>query len=194
MAKENLVPETAQALNIERGFDISSAELRTDVAIEKKPEVFKKNILFLIKQRGMKKASIAEEADVPPEWLRQLTSRGLSQIRRGSKDYLERLRRFFLLDSVSNLWSELLIDEIKQTEHRAVKMYPFLRSKDWPYAWKVLTLLQTGEYDFLRGLIDKSYSQETARGAKLPRDDNKEVKASAKDMAAYRRSRQLGQN
>lgn len=155
MRKRNVDPEVADAINVGRTTDMSFAELRTEEVGERKSDVFRKNIRFLIKQRGMKKAGIAKALGVSEEWLRQVSRRGLSQVRKGSRTSLDRLRRFFSLDSVDELWSENLIDSHKQAERRAAEMAPYLRSKDWPYAVRFMELLLSGEYDFFRVLIDK---------------------------------------
>lgn len=127
--------------------------------IERNSQVFLKNLRYLTEQSRQTKASIAQVAVVSHEWLRQLTQRGLSQIRQKNREPLERLRRFFNLDSIDDFWSATLISELERVRRRSTAMNPLLRSKDCPYAFKVITLLQTGEHDFVRDLIDTLYRQ-----------------------------------
>ena len=146
--KENIDPKDAQLQNVEKGFNLSFDDLPTRTGVVQDPHIFRKNIQFLIAHCGKTKAVIAKEARVPPEWLRQLSRRGLRQIRENSRSLLDRLRRSFLLDSVEELWWDGLIDSLKKTRRREEQGHPFLRSKDWPYAVRFLQLLQSGEYDF----------------------------------------------
>lgn len=180
MRKQNLDPEVAHAINVERRTDMSFAELRTEEVVERKSDVFRRNIRFLIKQRGMKKAGIAKALGLSEEWLRQVSRRGLSQVRKGSRTSLDRLRGIFWLDSVGELWSVSLIDRLKQTERRAAQMHPFLRSKDWNYAVKFMELLQSGEYDFLRHLMDKLYGHEIATADQSVRGGKEEADVTSK--------------
>ena len=189
--KVRLTPEDAERVNLDARFNLSFADLRTDGAepssIERDPKVFRKNLRFLIKVKGMSKATVAKEAKVREDWLRKVMWGGLKQIRPRSKASLDRLRRFFSLDSVDELWSETLIDSLKQTECRAARIQPCLRSKHWPCIDKFLYLLQSGDYDFVGELVGKLYEQKTALEGRS--SHNKEEKASAKDLAEYRRSR-----
>jgi hypothetical protein len=195
MRKRNLDPEIVEAKahevrrrptgkkEVEGAATSSFADLRTNEEIERKSDVFLANVRFIIGLRGMKQATVAKEARIPAEWLRQLTRRGLKQKRGGSEEYLERLRRFFLLDSVDELWSPTLIPSLKQTERRAAQIHPFLRSKDWPYAKRIVELLQSGDYDFLRDLIDRLSEREAAiAGQSYQEGQGEEDRASPEDM------------
>ena len=156
MRKQNLDPEVAHAINVERRTDMSFAELRTEEVVERKSDVFRKNIRFLIKQRGMKKAGIAKALGLSEEWLAaSVTSRSQAKSERGAGHPSTHYGGSFGSIPWVKLWSVSLIDRLKQTERRAAQMHPFLRSKDWNYAVKFMELLQSGEYDFLRHLMDK---------------------------------------
>ena len=135
MRKENIDPEEAQE-NIEKGFNLGLADLPPSAKddVERDPKVFKKNLLYLMECHGqkMKSATFAKGANVREDWLRQLTSRGLAQRRPSNEPSLDRLRKFFFLDSVDDLWLEDLIDRLKQTKDREARIQPYLRSKYWP--------------------------------------------------------------
>ena len=187
--RENLDYEEALRQNAENRFSLSVADLPIEVPPGGDKDVFRKNIQFFIEQNRMKPATVAKQARISFELLRQWLRRGLARPQKGSRDSLDRLRKFFLLDSMAELWSDQLIDSLKQTERRAAQMHPFLRSTDWPYAVKFMELLQSGEYDFLRDLIGKLYGQETATVGQSPRGGQEGGKAPAKNLAEYRRSR-----
>jgi hypothetical protein len=192
--RENIDPEEAQGANIEKRFSLTAADLPPSAKddVERDPKVFKKNLLYLMECHGqkMKSAIFAKGANVREDWLRQLTSRGLAQRRRGNEAPLDRLRKFFNLDFVDDLWLEDLIDSLKQTKDREARIQPYLRSKYWPSVEKFLALLQSNEYGFLEQLVNKLHEQETASAGRG--DHNKAEKASARDLDEYRRSRSTG--
>ena len=179
MRKINLDPEIANGMKVERAggrhvpTHSESRSNETGVSIERDAEVFRQNLSFLLDHVGGTQAAVAERAKVSHDWLRQLSKRGLTQIREKNREPLDRLRQLFGLDSVDELWSATLIEELKTTHRRIAAISPYLRSKDWGYARKVLTLLQTGDHDYLRGLIDSLYEHieiegVTERGYHMP--------------------------
>lgn len=116
-----------------------------------------------------------------------MSRRGLKQIRPSNDTLLDRLRRFFELNSKDELWSEHLIDDLKETGERAAKIHPLLRSKYWPYVLRYYELLQTDGYEFLGGLVDKL--NELERALAVRESHNNEDKASAEDEEKYRLKR-----
>jgi hypothetical protein len=92
MRKRDIDPNIALAKNLKKKFTTTFADLRT---IDRKPEVFLKNIQYLIKHCNATQENVAKKANVPSTWLRQLTRRGLGQLRDKNTARLDRLRRFF---------------------------------------------------------------------------------------------------
>ncbi len=165
MREQNFDPQVAHAQNVGRTGGRSEGrpvDLRSDEPEEivRDGQVFQRNLKFLLRHSGSTQAELAKRANVSHDWLRQLTKRGLTQIREKNREPLERLRRVFLLDSTDEFWSESLIKDVERVSRRSDQMRPYLRSKDWPYLLKVLELLQSGEHDYLRGLI-KALADET---------------------------------
>lgn len=159
MRKHNVDPEISQGMNLEKSLGksdgrMSNMESGESEEIVRDGQVFRRNVRFLLDHSGTTQAELAKRANISHDWLRQLTRRGLTQIRQKNREPLERLRRWFLLDSVDDFWSKGLVEDVKRESRRSDQMRPYLRSKDWPYLLKVLKLLQSGEHDFLRGLID----------------------------------------
>ena len=151
--------------------------------------MFKANIDFLIKHNRVKPATVAKGAGISFDLLRKWTDNGLKQPQKRSWNSLDRLRKFFWLNSMAELWSDHLIDNLKRTERREAEMQPFLLSKDWPYAVKFMKLLQLGEYDFLRDLIGKLHRQAETPTSQPSRGNQEAVKRPAKTLMEYRQSR-----
>lgn len=165
MRKQNFDPEVAHAENVRKSGGRANGrptDQRRDEPKEivRDGKVFQRNLKFLLDHAGSTQAEVAKRANVSHDWLRQLTKRGLTQVREKNREALDQLRRFFLLDSADEFWSENLIKDVERLSRRSDQMRPYLRSKDWPYLLKVLRLLQSGEHDYLRGLID-SLSERT---------------------------------
>ena len=191
MKKENIDPEQAYAENIEKGFNLSFGDLPPhkdgkDKVVRNKA-VFRTNIRFLIKDKQMTKAAIAREAGISSDLLRKWSSQGRRRPREAKPDSLDRLRRFFKLDSVDDLWSQDMIEKYKQTEDRAAQMAPYLQSKHWPCIDRFLSLLQSDHFDFLAGLVNTLYEQEIALAGRDNHDKKK--KASAGNLAELVRAR-----
>jgi hypothetical protein len=189
--KENIDPEEAQRENIENRFNLTFADLPPTAKdnVDRNPKVFKKNLLYLIDCHGqkMKWTVVAKGANVREDWLRKLAERGLTQRRPSNEASLERLRGFFFLDSVDQLWSEDLIESLKQTKDRQARIQPHLQSKYWPSVEKLLALLQSNEYGFLEQLVNKLYEQETTSAGQV--SHNKAEKGPPKTMAEHVRGR-----
>ena len=125
--RENLDYGEALRQNAENRFSLSVADLPIEVPPGGDKDVFRKNIQFFIEQNRMKPATtVAKQARISFELLRQWLRRGLARPQKGSRDSLDRLRKFFLLDSMAELWSDQLIDSLKQTERSSTaQMHPF---------------------------------------------------------------------
>ena len=173
--------DEAVGQNLETGFGLGVGDLPiTDIPGGDK-DVFKANIDFLIKHNRVKPATVAKGAGISFDLLRKWTDNGLKQPQKRSWNSLDRLRKFFWLNSMAELWSDHLVDNLKRTERREAEMQPFLQNKDWSFGVKFMKLLQSGEYDFLRDLIGKLYSQETTPTSQPSRRGNQEaVKLPAK--------------
>jgi hypothetical protein len=185
----NVDLDEAVGQNLETGFNLRVGDLPIADIPGGDKNVFMKNIKFLIEQNRMKPATVAKEAGISFELLRQWLGRGLRRPQKDSWDSIDRLRKFFWLNSMADLWSNYLIDNLKQTQRRAAEMQPFLQNKDWPFCVKFMKLLQSGEYDFLRDLIEK-LNRQLITPTNQPSHGNQEaVKLPANTMTKYMQSR-----
>ena len=184
----NVELDKAVGQNLKTGFNLRVGDLPIADIPGGDKNVFMKNIKFLVEQYRMKPATVAKEAGISFELLRQWLGRGLGRPK-DSWDSIDRLRKFFWLNSMAELWSNHLIDNLKQTQRRAAEMQPFLRNKDWPFGVKFMELLRLGEYDFLRDLIEKLYRQATTPTSQPSHGSQEAVKLPANTMTEYMQSR-----
>ena len=115
------------------------------------PKTFRDNLKRLTVMRGLSGKEAAQQitesqmVTISEKWYRKLCNKGLAQVKGSSGERLQAIARFFGLPTMSHLWRDDLI--IFSLTKDAV---PPIESE---FTVKLVELLETGEHDYLRGLI-----------------------------------------
>ena len=115
------------------------------------PNAFKYNLNGLTVMRGLSRKEAAQQisqsqmVEIPEKWYRKLCNKGLAQVKGSSGERLQAIARFFGLPTMNHLWRDELI--VFSLTKDAVP------PNEAEFTVKLVELLETGEHDYLRGLI-----------------------------------------
>lgn len=140
---------------------------------ERTPEVFAANLNGLTALTGKTAREVADDIGVQWRWYRRILGQGLARIYKDFRPSLERIADYFRLgDSlapiegrVEELWNPKL-DALKRSPPKPAILESWRQKCDWPHAQKLLELLEGGQHDYLRGLIDSLHRLACQEGLK----------------------------
>ena len=140
--------------------DLARVRNRPDAREYREAKVFATNLDRLTRMHGMTRQQAAERIGAPYQWYRRVVTQGLRRISTENRDYLEVLADLFHLGRIEDLWRPDLISynvEKAGLDPKADKHTQLLwrQNQLWPYAEKLGRLLASGQYEFLKELIDK---------------------------------------
>jgi hypothetical protein len=141
-----------------------SYETPEEPRYKRTPDVLAANLKRLTALTGKGGRELADEIGVQWRWYRRLLGRGLSRIDKRYLPSLKRITEFFRLGRpqdpidcrVEELWNPRL-DVLNHDLPKPAALESWRQRIDWPYAQKLLELLESGQHDHLRGLIDSLY-------------------------------------
>jgi hypothetical protein len=123
------------------------------------PAIFAANLRELTGQAGLTPAEVAAQLGLSRRWYVRLMAHGLARIDKRTCAGLEHLVHLFGLRRVEELWDPNL-ERLRPRAGVDQKILSWSQKAHWPYAEKLLELLETGEHDFLKGLIDSLHGSE----------------------------------
>ena len=126
---------------------------------QREPAVFARNLRNLLLQAKLSDPEAPAKIGVGRRWLRRASVCGLARIDKRTRADLERVAHYFGLDGPEELWEA---DPPRLRRQPAIDRQALgWRDKvNWPYAMKLMELLEAGEHDFLKGLIDSLHASE----------------------------------
>jgi hypothetical protein len=127
--------------------------------VERDPAVFARNLRSLIQHSGLTAGDAPTQIGVNRRWLRRLSSCGLARIDRRTRPDLEKIVRYFDLRGPEVLW-EADLPQLRRQPAVDQQILGWREKVNWPYAQRLLELLETGDHEFLKGLIDSLYDSE----------------------------------
>jgi hypothetical protein len=110
----------------------------------------------------MTPGEVAERCRISRRWYVRLLSNGLARIDKRTRPALERLAHHFGLGRIEDFWDPKL-DRLRQRAVVDEQILTWSTKVNWPYAKKLLELLESGEYEHLKGLIDTLHALESLR-------------------------------
>jgi len=126
--------------------------------LERSPKTFRANLQYILRAFGVEVEQLAQEIGVEYRWLRRAVNDGLE--RRVPR--LDRLARHFDLPDADYLWAKDIRKFLKGAPPHPEVLKTWKQNLNWCYAERLLDLLETGQTDFLKGLIDNLH------GAQFP--------------------------
>jgi len=125
---------------------------------ERKLKVMRDNLIGLVRMTGKPAKEVAGEIGVDWRWFQRLLKQGLARIDSRFRPSLRQIATFFDLEGgdVDELWNPKL-PALRRPAPAPEELASWRQKRDWPYAKKLLELLETGQHDHLRSLIDSLY-------------------------------------
>lgn len=121
-----------------------------EIAIERDPQRFRENLSYIIRSNRTTLRELADEAKVEYRWLRRIVRDGLE--RRVGR--LDRLAQTLRLPDGDYFWAPD-IRRFLPPPPDPEELCGLKRRLNWAYAERLLDLLETGDHEYLKGLIDR---------------------------------------
>ena len=151
-----------------------------EVAIERDARRFSDNLSYIIRTYQIPLRELADEAEVEYRWLRRIVRDGLE--RRVGR--LDRLAQTLRLPDGDYFWAPD-IRRFLPPPPDPEELCGLKRRLNWVYAERLLDLLETGEHEYLKGLIDRLH---VACSVKQDRDINPGEETLDRDLESGQRT------
>ena len=132
------------------------------------PKIFAENLSSLARQTKLTPGDVVLRCGISRRWYTRLMKHGLARIDKRTRPDLQRLAKFFDLGRLDDFWNPNL-DRLRDRVGVDEQILDWSKKVNWPYAKKFLELLETGEHEYLKGLIDSLQSLESSRAIPEPR-------------------------
>jgi hypothetical protein len=130
--------------------------------VHRDPSIFASNLRNLIRHAGLAETEAPAKLGVGRSWLRRATARGLARIDKRTEADLVWVASYFGLAGPEEFWET----DLPCLRHQPVvdrQVLGWREKVNWPYAEKLLELLETREHGFLKGLIDSLHTSVLSR-------------------------------
>ncbi len=148
-----------------RGGRVRSLPRRPSSNEDMQPRVsatFADNLRALAHLAKVTPDEVVEKCRISGRWYTRLMANGLARIDKRTRPGLERLAHFFDLGRVEDFWDPRM-DRRRQRAGAEEQIITWSTKVNWSYAKKLLELLETGEHEHLKGLIDTLHSLESLK-------------------------------
>jgi hypothetical protein len=119
--------------------------------VERGRKQFKLNMEYLVCTYNISLPDLANEIGVEYRWLRRIVSQGLAR----KVDRLDRLARHFGLPNGDYLWATDIERFLPAPPPKPEQLGTLKQKINWSHAQQLLELLETGQHEYLKGLIDQ---------------------------------------
>jgi len=116
-------------------------------------KVFARNLDNLIQMKGFTLKGTAEKIGANYQWMRRIVTRGMVRITEENRPHLQKIAKLFGINRIEDLWMPDLI-AFKVKGQVGALADEWLRDELKPYAQKLILLLASGKYEYLKALID----------------------------------------
>ena len=126
------------------------------------PEVFARNLQFLVRISGKTLKQASEEVGASYQWFRRIATKGLERNPSDQNPLLERMAKIFCLRSVEDVWdNDLIVFRVKGRkleQQEASEAENEWIAENLGLVRKLAQLFLTYDYEYLRQLIEKLHS------------------------------------
>ncbi len=129
--------------------------------VERCPDTLIRNINILLEYYEIREEDAHECFGVERRWFRRLLKQGLER----RMPNLDKVARFFHLADGDYLWTKDIRRHLVKPPPRPDVLDSWTKRVSWPYAQRLLELLETGQHEFLKALIDGLHQMAFGRGA-----------------------------
>jgi hypothetical protein len=135
-----------------------------ELGIPKDPKQFKANMDYFVNTYEIDLRALAKDTRVEYRWLRRIVREGLER----KVDRLDRVASYFNLADGDYFWATDIKKFLAPPPPKPDRLISMKQKINWPYAQRLLDLLETGQPDFLRELIDRLYAASSSAPAITP--------------------------
>lgn len=116
--------------------------------------VFARNLDTLIQMKEFTLKGLAEKIGANYQWMRRIVTRGIVRITEENQPCLKKMANLFGISRIEDLWMpDLIVFKVKGQV--AALTDEWLRNAEFvSYAKKLILLLDSGQHDYLKSLID----------------------------------------
>lgn len=117
---------------------------------DRSPEKIRRNLQILLDRYSIDDRRASKEIGVDGRWFRRLMKQGLSR----RMPNLDKVAVFFGLPDGDYLWADDIERFLGPAPPRPETLDSLTQQMNWPFALRLLELLDTGRHDYLKGLVD----------------------------------------
>jgi hypothetical protein len=142
--------EKRRARDLNCNLDESGDDPESD-GIRRDPEQFKKNISYIVATYDIDLNRLSKDLKLEYRWLRRIVKDGLA--RRVGR--LDRLAKHLGLPDGDYLWAADIKRFLPPPPPTTEQLGTLKQRLHWPYAERLLDLLEAGDHEYLKALIDR---------------------------------------
>ncbi len=150
--------------------------------IDRSPEIVIQNMKTLLDFYKISEEDAHKRIGVDRRWFRRLLKQGLER----RMPNLDKVAQYFNFSDGDYLWSKDISQFLVEPPPSPEALDSWTKQMSWPYAQRLLELLETGQHDYLKALIDGLHRMAFARGV-MPGQGGGEAPSDAERIASVDR-------